>query len=191
MAGGTAAHRETDEGYRALFKVFFCSLDILVSGATLNSIQPGIPRTPAQTVRVIKRQIWAACSGVQDAVDELQTSTGVKDKTALFWIEKLIVKARETQKERFNADRRLKDRNLKGDARKAVKTRIRDLIQWELYNWVILQPEDRAAKLPKDSGEYLFQCDAVLHCFNFNQRNVINCGPGITTTFYCASEVSI
>ncbi|KAJ6626090.1 hypothetical protein B0H10DRAFT_2174002 [Mycena sp. CBHHK59/15] len=135
MAGGTAAHRETDEGYRALFK-------------------PGIPRTPAQTVRVIKQQIWAACSGVQDAVDELQTSTGVKDKTALFWIEKLIVKARETQKERFNADPRLKDRNLKGDARKAVKTRIRDLIQWELYNWVILQPEDRAAKLPKDSAEH-------------------------------------
>ncbi|KAJ7934035.1 hypothetical protein B0H13DRAFT_1591791, partial [Mycena leptocephala] len=73
--GGTAAHRETDEGYRALFK-------------------PGITRTPAQTMR----QIWAACSGVQDAVDVLQTTTGVKDKTALFWIEKLIIKARETQR---------------------------------------------------------------------------------------------
>ncbi|KAJ6605732.1 hypothetical protein B0H10DRAFT_2195453 [Mycena sp. CBHHK59/15] len=108
MAGGTAAYRETDEGYRALFK---------------------------------------------DAVDELQTSTGVKDRTALFWIERLIVKARETQKERFNTDPRLKNKNLKGDARKAVKTRIRDLIQWELYNWVILQPEDRAAKLPKNSAE--------------------------------------
>ena len=145
-------------------------------------------RTPAKTVRVIKQQIWAACSGVQDTVDELQTSTSVKDKTALFWIEKLIVKARETQKERFNTDPRLKNKNLKGDARKAVKTRIRDLIQWELYNWVILQPEDRAAKLPKNSGEYLFQCDAVLHCFN--QWNVINCGPEITTMFYCVSEVS-
>ncbi|KAJ6617785.1 hypothetical protein B0H10DRAFT_2189857 [Mycena sp. CBHHK59/15] len=80
-------------------------------------------------------------------------TTGVKDKTALFWIEKLIVKARETQKGRFNTDPRLKNKNLKGDARKAVKTRIRDLIQWELYNWVILQPEDRAAKLPKNSAE--------------------------------------
>ncbi|KAJ6586682.1 hypothetical protein B0H10DRAFT_1733084, partial [Mycena sp. CBHHK59/15] len=131
-------------------------------GPSLNSIQPGIPRTPAKTVRVIKQQIWAACSGVQDAVDELQTSTGVKDKTALFWIEKLIVKARETQKERFNTDPRLKNKNLKGDARKAVKTRIRDLIQWELYNWVILQPEDQAAKLPKNSGEYLFQYDKYI-----------------------------
>ncbi|KAJ6488399.1 hypothetical protein DFH09DRAFT_1105629 [Mycena vulgaris] len=132
MAGGTSAYRESDEGYRALFK-------------------PGIPRTPAQTIRIIKRQIWAACTGVQDAVDDLQTSTGVKDKTALVWIAKLIVKARETQKERFKTDPRLRDKNLKGDARKAVKTRIKDLIQWELYNWVILQPTHHSSKLPKNS----------------------------------------
>ncbi|KAJ7704692.1 hypothetical protein B0H14DRAFT_3646238 [Mycena olivaceomarginata] len=115
--GGTAAHRETDEGYHALFK-------------------PGIARTPAQTIRIIKRQIL----------------TGVKDKTALFWIEKLIIKARETQKERFRSDPRLKDKNLKGDAHKAVKIRIKDLIQWELYSWVILQPEERYSKLPRHSG---------------------------------------
>ncbi|KAJ7772761.1 hypothetical protein B0H14DRAFT_3589979 [Mycena olivaceomarginata] len=82
---------KTDEGYCALFK-------------------PGIPRTPAQTIRIIKRQIWAACSGVQDA-----------DKTALFWIAKLIVKARETQKERFGSDPRLRDKKLKGEARKASR----------------------------------------------------------------------
>ncbi|KAJ6602335.1 hypothetical protein B0H10DRAFT_2167291 [Mycena sp. CBHHK59/15] len=104
-----SAHRKTDEGYRALFK-------------------PGIPRTPAETIGTIKHQIWAACAGVQEVVDDLQTSTGVKDKTALFWIEKLIIKARETQ--------------------------IKDFIQWELYNWVILQPEDRVFKLPKDSGKH-------------------------------------
>ncbi|KAJ7483970.1 hypothetical protein B0H11DRAFT_2416152, partial [Mycena galericulata] len=134
LAGGTAAHRESDAGYRALFK-------------------PGIPRTPAQTIRIIKRQIWAACSGIQETVDALQTSTGVKDKTALFWIEKLIIKARETQKQRLKDDPRLKDKNLKGDARKAVKVRIKDLIQWELYNWVILQPEERSSKLPKRSAD--------------------------------------
>ncbi|KAJ7322806.1 hypothetical protein DFH08DRAFT_917082 [Mycena albidolilacea] len=130
MAGGAATHRETDEGYRALFK-------------------PGIPHTPAQTIQIIKRQIWAACSGVQDA-----------DKTALFWVAKLIVKARETQKERFGSDPRLKDKKLKGEARKAVKTRIKGLIQWELYNWVILQPEDRSSKLLRNS------CDSpceILH----------------------------
>ncbi|KAJ7933546.1 hypothetical protein B0H13DRAFT_1856050 [Mycena leptocephala] len=141
LAGGTAAHRETDEGYRALFeaRLYFCF--------------PGVPRTPAQTIRTIMRQIWVACSGVQDTVDELQTSTGVKDETALFWIDQLIFKAREMQKERLSKDPRLKDKNLKGDARKAFKTRIKDLIQWELYNWVILQPEARSSKLPKDSPE--------------------------------------
>ncbi|KAJ6609282.1 hypothetical protein B0H10DRAFT_1954712 [Mycena sp. CBHHK59/15] len=113
---------------------------------------PGISRTPAKTVQTIKQQIWAACSGVQEAVDNLQTSTGVKDKTALFWIEKLIVKARETQRQCLAADPCLKDKNLKGDARKAVKTKIKDLIQWELYNWVILQPDDRYARIPKKSS---------------------------------------
>ncbi|KAJ7269023.1 hypothetical protein C8J57DRAFT_1435715 [Mycena rebaudengoi] len=137
MAGGTAAERETDEGYLALFK-----------------IKPGIARTPAETVRTIKRQIWAACSGVQEAVDSLQTSTGMKDKMALFWIDKLIVKARETQKERIDADPRLKDKTLNGEARKKVKRRIKDLVQWQLYNWVILQPEDRYEKLPEKSGDH-------------------------------------
>lgn len=70
-------------------------------------------------MRTIKRQIWAACSGVQEAVDSLQTSTGMKDKMALFWIDKLIVKARETQKERIDADPRLKDKTLNGEARKS------------------------------------------------------------------------
>ncbi|KAF7374556.1 hypothetical protein MSAN_00340200 [Mycena sanguinolenta] len=116
---------------------------------------PGISRTPAQTIRTIKRQIWAACSGVQDIVDSLQTSTGVKDKTAIFWIDKLIIKAREIQQERFKSDPRLKDKNLKGSARKAIKTRIKDFIQWELYNWVIMQPEERYSKLSKHSGVYL------------------------------------
>ncbi|KAF8143985.1 hypothetical protein K438DRAFT_1910992 [Mycena galopus ATCC 62051] len=132
--GGTAAHRETNEGYCALFKL-------------------GVPRKPAETIRIIKRQIWAACTGVQDVVDEFQVSTGVKDKTALFWIEQLIPKAREMQKERFKQDPRPKNWDLKGAARKVVKTRIKDKIQWELYNWVIRQPEARWSKLPKGSAE--------------------------------------
>ncbi|KAJ7706525.1 hypothetical protein B0H14DRAFT_2647113 [Mycena olivaceomarginata] len=41
-------------------------------------------------------------------------------------------------------------KNLKGDKRKAVKTKI-DLIQWELYNWVILQPQEHYSKLPANS----------------------------------------
>jgi hypothetical protein len=74
-----------------------------------------------------------------------------------FWIAKLIVKARETQKEHFGSDPRLKDKKLKGEACKAVKNRIKGSIQWELYNWVILQPEDRSSKLPRNSRVPIFQ----------------------------------
>ncbi|KAJ7797439.1 hypothetical protein B0H14DRAFT_2618933 [Mycena olivaceomarginata] len=73
-SGGTAAERETDEGYHAQF-------------------EPGIPRTPAETIATIKEQIFVACLGVQEAVDTIQTRTGVKDKIAVFWIEQLITKA--------------------------------------------------------------------------------------------------
>jgi hypothetical protein len=142
--------------------------------------QPRVPRTPAQTIRIIKRQILAAWSGVQDTVDELQTSTGVKDKTALFWV---IFKAREMQKERLIQDPRLKDK-IKGDARKAVKTRIKDLIQWELYNWVILQPEARSSKLSKDSCAPMFNFinSRSFSCIQ-SQLNVADCVQGITIIF--------
>ncbi|KAJ6566807.1 hypothetical protein B0H19DRAFT_940681 [Mycena capillaripes] len=130
--GGTSTHRETNEGYCALFK-------------------PGNPRTPAETIRTIRRQIWLACAGVQDVVDNLQTATGVKDKTAQFWIEKVIVMAREQQQQCFKEDLRLKKKSLIGDARRDVKTKNRDLIQWRVYNWVIRQPEDRYARLPMKS----------------------------------------
>jgi hypothetical protein len=40
----------------------------------------------------------AACLGVQDAVEKIQTSTGVKDIIASYWIKQLTDKAREQQK---------------------------------------------------------------------------------------------
>ncbi|KAJ6536221.1 hypothetical protein B0H19DRAFT_1213746 [Mycena capillaripes] len=126
--GGASTHRETNEGYSRK------------------------SRTPAETIRTIRRQIWLACAGVQDVVDNLQTATGVKDKTAQFWIEKVIVMAREQQQQCFKEDPRLKKKSLIGDARRDVKTKIRDLIQWRVYNWVIRQPEDRYARLPMKSS---------------------------------------
>ncbi|KAF9468999.1 hypothetical protein BDZ94DRAFT_1357550 [Collybia nuda] len=131
-SGGTSEERETDAGYQALFK-------------------PGVPRTPEETVGVIKSQILAACLGVQDAIDVIQTATGVKDKTAQFWMEKLIIKARELQKERIRdsatQDPRLKDKKLKGDDRKSLKVCIKEEIQRELFAWVLTQPPDRYKQL--------------------------------------------
>ncbi|KAK6984274.1 hypothetical protein R3P38DRAFT_3452691 [Favolaschia claudopus] len=43
------------------------------------------------------------------------------------------------------------DKKIKGDPRKAIKIRIKDHIQWQLYSWVLLQPADRVEKLPRNS----------------------------------------
>ncbi|KAJ7892224.1 hypothetical protein B0H13DRAFT_1625696 [Mycena leptocephala] len=132
-SGGTAVEREIDEGYHAQF-------------------EPGIPRTPEETVATIKEQIWTACLGVQDAVDAIQTRTGVKDKTAVFWIDQLIEKARAFQNERITdprtRDRRLNDSSLTALSKAEIKSEIKLQIQTELFNWVIMQPPERYAQLP-------------------------------------------
>ncbi|KAJ7144573.1 hypothetical protein C8R44DRAFT_602437 [Mycena epipterygia] len=132
-SGGTAAERETDEGYHAQF-------------------EPGIPRTPEETVQTIKDQIFTACLGVQDAVDAIHTRTGVKDKTAVFWIDQLIDKARKVQHERISdprtRDARFNDTNLTTPAKAEIKAEVKKQIQTELFDWVIMQPPERYAKLP-------------------------------------------
>ncbi|KAF8144015.1 hypothetical protein K438DRAFT_2103021 [Mycena galopus ATCC 62051] len=134
--GGSATHRETNEGYHALFS-------------------PGTPRKPEETIAKIKEQIRAACRGVANAVEVLQTESGVKDKIAMHWIEQLIEKAREINQERvFNRDTRdprLNDSKIKGPARETIKQELLDRIQEELFAWVIIQPPDRYAKLDEDS----------------------------------------
>ncbi|KAJ7354128.1 hypothetical protein DFH08DRAFT_912734 [Mycena albidolilacea] len=131
-SGGSATHRETNEGYHALFS-------------------PGTPRKPEETVAKIKEQIRAACRGVATAVEALQTESGVKDKIATHWIEQLIEKARGISQERvFNHDTRdprLNDNRIKGPAREKIKQEILDKIQEELFAWVIIQPPDRYAEL--------------------------------------------
>ncbi|KAJ6473049.1 hypothetical protein C8R45DRAFT_1054844 [Mycena sanguinolenta] len=131
-SGGSVTHRETNEGYHALFA-------------------PGTPRKPEETVAKIKEQIRAACRGVATAVEVLQTESGVKDKIAMHWIEQLIEKARGVNQEQvFNRntrDPRLNDSRIKGPVRETIKQEILDKIQEELFTWVIIQPPDRYAEL--------------------------------------------
>ncbi|KAF8963433.1 hypothetical protein BDZ97DRAFT_1939527 [Flammula alnicola] len=68
--GGSKEHKETDEGYHAMF-------------------EPGTPRTPEKTIAAIMEQIETACLGVQADVDALFTATGIKDKIAIHWNESL------------------------------------------------------------------------------------------------------
>ncbi|KAJ6549107.1 hypothetical protein DFH09DRAFT_1262788 [Mycena vulgaris] len=135
-SGGSASHRESDEGYHGLYF-------------------PARTRKPEETVEKIKEQIKLACLGVASAVEQLQTESGVKDKIAVHWIELLVEKARSVQKDRVynreTRDPRLNDTKIKGEAREEIKQAIIDEIQAELYAWVILQPADRYEKLDAES----------------------------------------
>ncbi|KAI0823764.1 hypothetical protein BC628DRAFT_1324557 [Trametes gibbosa] len=117
----------------------------------------GPERTVDQTIRDVREQILVACLGVQDAVDQLQTKTGVKDKIAQYWIEQLISKARDMQSIRIShvetRDARLSNPLLKGDQRKAMKNTIKTEIQGELFQWLIEQPPSTYIGIPEGSGE--------------------------------------
>ncbi|EPQ52923.1 hypothetical protein GLOTRDRAFT_46299 [Gloeophyllum trabeum ATCC 11539] len=127
------------------------------------------PRSCAETVQVIKDQLWSACLGVQEAVDALQTRTGVKDKIASFWIDQCITKARSLQVERLSneatRDLRLKDKSLKGEARKLVKNEIICKVQEEVFDWLLSQPSERYSVLPLDSQ--------ILHTYLLGQDKYV------------------
>ncbi|KAI0364661.1 hypothetical protein BV20DRAFT_955717, partial [Pilatotrama ljubarskyi] len=103
--GGTERERETDEGYERHFS-------------------PGSPRTPTATLEAIRAQFHAAALGVASTVSNLQTSSGVKDSLAEYWIQKLIVLAREKQQVRIKItstrDPRLNVRPLRSQIRPGV-----------------------------------------------------------------------
>ncbi|KAH9912209.1 uncharacterized protein B0H18DRAFT_942872 [Fomitopsis serialis] len=136
--GGTAEERETDEIYESFFS-------------------SGPHRTTEWTISQIESQLWIAGLGVQNTVDLMQTNTGVKDKTAQYWINILIKKARALQHERITAaatrDPRLNDRTYSRDAeaKQAVKTTINREIQQELHDWLVQQPSHSYDTLPADS----------------------------------------
>ncbi|KAI0726422.1 hypothetical protein C8Q72DRAFT_928484 [Fomitopsis betulina] len=135
--GGSAPERESDEKYDSFFS-------------------PGPPRTAEDTINEIHSQLWAAGLGVQNMVDHMQTQSGIKDKTAQYWIDILIKKARAMQHERITAaatrDPRLNDSHLDRDAKQAMKTTVMGEIQQELHDWLVQQPPRNFAELPPDSS---------------------------------------
>ncbi|KAF6765746.1 hypothetical protein DFP72DRAFT_798276 [Ephemerocybe angulata] len=79
MVGGPSALTESDEGYHALF-------------------EPGNARSATMTRAQLERQLKLASYGVQKAVKEAQTETGIKDKVTERWIEILLERARAMKK---------------------------------------------------------------------------------------------
>ncbi|KAL1671118.1 hypothetical protein EV122DRAFT_295623 [Schizophyllum commune] len=129
--GGTTLHKESAAGYEELFK-------------------PGLPRKPSETVDAVKQQIRQACLGVATSVTAIQTSTGIKDKIALHWIDILIARSRELQDLRISNKSASQDtrlRGLKGPPRTEMKDVILGEIQDELWEWVITQPPAEYATL--------------------------------------------
>jgi hypothetical protein len=103
--------------------------------------------------------MWTAGRGVQDAVDKIQTATGVKDRTATFWIQQMIDKSRQLQQDRLTTestrDPRLNDKKIKGPSRELIKESIKDTIQDEVFQWVLTQPRERYERLSPDSRKWL------------------------------------
>ncbi|KAJ6514774.1 hypothetical protein DFH09DRAFT_1251422 [Mycena vulgaris] len=85
MVGGCTLHKETNAGFDSMFK-------------------EGRPRTAAETLQELHKQVELACLGVAQAVKDIQTSTGVKDAYTTYWIEDLIRRSRELKKGDPNLD---------------------------------------------------------------------------------------
>jgi hypothetical protein len=59
-------------------------------------LEPGkTRRTVPETVQIIKEQINLACEGIACRVSDLQTETGVKDRTAQYWIDRALERSSE------------------------------------------------------------------------------------------------
>ncbi|KAI0643901.1 hypothetical protein C8Q79DRAFT_914884, partial [Trametes meyenii] len=126
--GGTELKRETDEGYERHFTV-------------------GDPRTASETLHAVTEQLHAAALGVTKTVSNLQTRSGVKDPLAKYWIQKLLLLAREKQyiqiKNPLTRDPRLNGRCIANRA--TIIEEIEKDIQDELMRWLVTQPDENFA----------------------------------------------
>ncbi|KAJ7033584.1 hypothetical protein C8F04DRAFT_1395981 [Mycena alexandri] len=77
--GGTGEHKRTDDGFHCMFEA-------------------GLPRTAADTLRELQKQVELACYGVEAAIKARQTDSGVKDAYTSYWIKDLIRRAQELKK---------------------------------------------------------------------------------------------
>ena len=154
-AGGGKEERESDDGYHALFSV---SSHYAIGPALIK-----IPynqgneekRTAQGTVTTIRDQLWAACQGVAQTVLDLQTNTGIKDKTAQFWINQLLKRSSNLITNRVTdsttRDSRLNNRSCTTVEKQHIREALKSQIQQETYDWLLTQPKEKWDKLPEES----------------------------------------
>ncbi|KAJ7302771.1 hypothetical protein DFH08DRAFT_826366 [Mycena albidolilacea] len=77
--GGCGEHKRTDAGFHSMF-------------------EEGAPRSAAETLEELHKQVELACLGVKAPVEARQTDTGVKDAYTNYWINDLLRRSRELKK---------------------------------------------------------------------------------------------
>ena len=86
---------------------------------------------------------------------DLQTETGIKDKTAQFWIDKALERSSALITSRVTdsttRDPRLNDRTYSTEQKKEIRDSLKSQIQVETYDWLLTQPREKWDKLPEGS----------------------------------------
>ena len=155
-AGGGKEERESDKGYHALFSVSsHHAIDVALVKFPCGQSETEEKRTAQETVETITGQIWAACRGVAQTVSDLQTTTGVKDKTAQFWIDQVLGQSSNQITRRVTdsttRDSRLNDRSCAKEQKQQIRDTLKTQIQQETYDWLLTQPKGKWDELPEQS----------------------------------------
>ena len=112
-------------------------------------------RTAQETINIITKQLQLACKGVAQAVSDLQTDTGIKDKTAQFWIDQALERSSKLIVERVTdgatRDPRLSSRSCPTDEKQKIRHTLKSQIQEETFNWLITQPKEIWDGIPEES----------------------------------------
>ncbi|KAJ7815378.1 hypothetical protein B0H14DRAFT_3745922 [Mycena olivaceomarginata] len=114
-----------------------------------SNLQPGKPRTPADTVVKIKEQILSACLGVAAVVETYRQRAESRTRLRFIGLNCFLIGP-----DRFSLetrDSRLNDPKIKNEARQLVKQGIINQIQEELFDRVIMQPPERYEKLDEQT----------------------------------------
>ena len=127
-----------------------------VSAIELSSQSQGKGTGWCLRLKIIKQQINLACEAIVYRVSDLQTKTGVKDRTAQYWIDRALERSSELMWQRFH-EPETQDPCLRGkldpDEQKRIKEMIHSEISVEVSHWVIEQPLEWFNELPQDSRE--------------------------------------
>lgn len=118
------------------------------------------------TISTIKKQLTLACCGVAQHVSDLQTETGIKDKTAQFWIDRALKRSSDLVatriKNRATRDTRLNSNRVPKEQKQAIRKELKERIKEETLTWLVSQPRERWEKLPEDSRMCYFATGHLL-----------------------------